>query len=173
MLAPTKELAPSSGAAIETDGKRFVPLAGLTQPRGLYIQMLPCTQSARPRKTSKFGTYFHLPRMPVPRLSLGTLPSGVEPLTIVQPVADATGGGVTVQTRPSPHHSLKSLRTGSNSRPQVRSRMLPLESSVGNSPVGSVGVTRVSKLAGPGLARFQKIKGWVLWVDKKILRTKS
>jgi len=92
-------------------------------------------------------------------------------LTMLQPLAPNVGGGVTVQTRPSPHQSLKSFRTGSNSRPQLRILISPLDSSAGNSPLGSVGVTIVSNL--PGLDRSQKMNGVFRCVDRNILRSGS
>src|SRR5665647_2684563 len=135
--------------------------------------MLPCTESARPIKTSRFDTYFHLPRMPVPRLSVGTALGGRGALTMVQPVVTGVGGGVTVQTRPSPHQSLKSLRTGSNSRPQLPMLMAPLDSSVGNSPLGSTGVIILSRFPGSEFDRSQKMNGVLRCVDRNIFRIGS
>ncbi len=57
-------------------------------------------------KTSRFGMYFHLPRTPEPTAPGGTADAAAASLTIDQPVLDSVAGGESVQTRPSPHHSL-------------------------------------------------------------------
>src|SRR5258706_7973987 len=102
--------------------------------------MSPSTGSSKPTKASRLGAYFHLPSTPVPTLPSGTTVDGVWNLEIVQPLADKVAGGLIVQTRPSPHHSLWSPRFGSNSRPQFWMLTLLLDITCGNSPLASVGV---------------------------------
>src|SRR6185295_13731307 len=121
--------------------------------------MLPRVESCRPMNASRLGMYFHLPRMPVPKSPLGRASTGVFCRTMVQPSGDAVAGGVSTHTRPSPHHSAKRLRLASKSKPQLDSVTLPLASSVGNSPLGSVGVTRTSRLPDPGVLRSQYTNG--------------
>src|SRR5689334_20024789 len=102
---------------------------------------------------SRLEMYFHLPRMPLPASPFGTGSVGAVCLTIVHPDRDGLTGGVSVHTRPSPHHNAKSWRIGSKSRPQNEMSIELEASSVSNSPVGSTGVITMSLLEGPGVLR--------------------
>src|SRR5690242_15859311 len=108
---------------------------------------------------SRLGTYFHLPRMPVPTSPFGVASVGDRCLTIVHPVGAIGVGGVSAQTRPSPHQRTNRLRCGSKSIAQFCMSIALLARGDANSPVGSTAVIRTSLLARPGATRLQYMNG--------------